>query len=124
MDDPRQEALREHADGREADAAAVFAIIDNGSGPDPDYDGGTMTDEDAYTRLSELPLAVSIQRYLRVDLSMGGPAEWIEAKIDDTGGIGSATFHYADWGTHDERPIEQDSALWRLAEHYLEGMGE
>lgn len=116
------ELTREHHAGREEHVAALFAAIDQDGGPDPDYDGQSLDADEAQTRLDELPLGIEVRRVLRVELSTGGPADWIEAELDDTGAVQSARFHFADWGTHESRSIAEDSALWRLAEQYAEAV--
>lgn len=84
----------------------------------------SFDDEDqARARLDELPLSVQIERVLRIDLSTGGPADYITAKLSRESygwAVTSATYHYADWFDHAERPIDEGSALWRMAEYYAD----
>lgn len=53
--------------------------------------------EQAEEMRRELPLAVSTQRIVRVDLSTGGPADWFECLIDEDGTIGRISYHFQDW---------------------------
>lgn len=76
-------------------------------------DGG-----DAETELDEYPLDMSVKTVLTIDISTGGPGEWIEATIDDGGYVTEATF-YAVWGsTKRETRLDETDALWQWAEAY------
>lgn len=82
-----------------------------------------LNSEQAQERIDELPLGVSVEHVLRIELSTGGPADYITAKLDRTDygwAVASAQYHFADWGDHAQRTIEEDSPLWRLAESYAE----
>lgn len=86
----------------------------------PKYDDETLSYEEAAERISELPLGVSVKRVLRIDLSTGGPGDWLEADVDDDGTVDSVTYHFNDWFDHAERTVDSGSALWRAAEYYAE----
>lgn len=86
----------------------------------PKYDDETLTEEEAGDRLTELPLGVSVKRVLRIDLSTGGPGDWIECDLDSDGTVDAVTYHFNDWFDHAERAVDSDSALWRAAEYYAE----
>lgn len=55
--------------------------------------------EEAEDELYNLPLAVTEYRVWRIDLSTGGPADWIEVHVRD-GEVGRIEFHFADWFDH------------------------
>lgn len=109
--------------------AGLYRVIDGEASTfDGDYEPAEeMTDEDAHERIHELPLAVTIERVLRIDLSTGGPADYITAKLEREGygwAPVSAQYHYADWFDHAARPIPEDSPLWRYVEDIAEIVGD
>lgn len=74
--------------------------------------------EAAQERMYELPLGVSAQTVFRIELSTGGPADWLEVVCTgDTpcceptsdGGehyeVERIVYHFADWGDHAERTL-------------------
>lgn len=71
--------------------------------------------EAAQERMYELPLGVSAQTVFRVELSTGGPADWLEIVCTgdtpayEAGGepyeIERIVYHFADWGDHAERTL-------------------
>lgn len=119
------ERIAERMESREEYVAGLRAVIDGEATTfDGDYDPAEeMTEDDASERLNELPLGVSVERVLRIDLSTGGPADYITATLEkDRHGweIADASYHFADWFDHAERNIDRNSPLWRLAEYYAE----
>lgn len=72
--------------------------------------------ERAEQRAYDLPLGVSSFRVFRVDLSTGGPADWLEVRtsgdtpVYESGGepyeVESVTYHFADWFDHAARELE------------------
>lgn len=67
--------------------------------------------ESARTAIWELPLGVSSYRVFRVDLSTGGPGDWLEVTCS---GDTRITYHFNDWFDHAERELhgdEYDTAL-------------
>jgi hypothetical protein len=114
-----EERIAAHMEGREQDAAGLFAVTD---GDSASFEGETMTDEEAYERLWEWPLSVEVRRYVRIQLSTGGPGDWLDAEIDEDGEVIRVDYHFNDWFDHAERPVNDFDALYRLACHYVEGM--
>lgn len=53
--------------------------------------------EEAQERIYDLPLAVTHSRMVRIDLSTGGPGDWLEAQIDEDGDITRITYWFNDW---------------------------
>lgn len=80
-------------------------------------------------RLDELILATNaaVTVGLRVELSAGGPGEYLTADIDmSDGSLYNPTFHYVEWGGRAEEPLSSASPLHFLLQHYAEiyaGMG-
>jgi hypothetical protein len=65
--------------------------------------------EQALEELSEYPLAVSMERVVRVDLSTGGPADWLELFYQaDESRPHRIVYHFADWFDHAERTLDGD----------------
>lgn len=74
--------------------------------------------ENARQRIAEYPLGTSSYRVFRVDLSTGGPGDWLEAKCSgdtpryepagDDGEhyeVETITYHFNDWFDHAERVL-------------------
>lgn len=98
--DSRSEYLRE-----------LFERIDNDT-PGEDY-------EDPTDELHEFPLWVEVRRVLRIDLSTGGPADYVTVEVDENGRLTSdPVYHFADWFDHAE--IKAGPEFERLAEWYAE----
>lgn len=114
--------------GREDYLRRLYAVTDGQAETDgdglADVDGEMLSEDDATERLDELPLGVSLVYTLRIDLSTGGPADYLTADLDGPGGaVQSLTYHFADWFDHAEQPVPEDSPLWRFAEQYAEIVG-
>ena len=92
---------------------------------DASYAGSSVDGyDDAETAIDELPLSVEVERHVIIMLSVGGPAEWIDAELYEAGDIKSAEF-VAVWGSERRATrIDETDALWTLAEQYVEGIGE
>jgi hypothetical protein len=129
------ERIGEQMASREQDLEPLFRAYDGEPNvPDPDgsytpgefWDGQVLDAETAGDRLAELPLAVTVERSIRIELSTGGPADYVTAVIDPESGeiLRQARYHFADWFDHAEQPIPEDSPLWRLAEHYGRELAE
>lgn len=88
--------------------------------------GEAIDQDEAYNYLSEYPLAVSVRFTARIDLSTGGPGDWLEADLEKTRHgfeVQDVTYHFNDWFDHAERRVDTDSPLWRAAEYYAELLG-
>lgn len=118
--DTRAELVK-HRNSREASLAELYRQAD--ADESIDYRGDERDELDNYA------LGVSLQHQVRIDISTGGPAEWLIVDVDraNWGGweiAGAVEFHYADWGTHDYDTVADDSALYRYAEECVEAMGD
>jgi hypothetical protein len=91
----------------------------NGYGSDEDGLGIGSEDE-IEERLAEMPLSVEVIRHIKILLSTGGPADWLDAELDADNEIRVLEYHYADWGTHASVYVEKHSPLWRFAESFVE----
>jgi hypothetical protein len=94
--------MRDAADrvGIDTDAAATDDIADM-----------------AYERIYEYPLGIQTLRVHRIDISTGGPGDWLEAFVDD-GEITRIVYHFNDWFDHAERTL--DGAEFDTAARFVE----
>lgn len=71
--------------------------------------------------LSETVLAVSTTVTMRVELSTGGPADYLTCDLDTSDrSIGGVTYHFANWFDHAERNVDDASPLTSLCEYFAE----
>lgn len=119
MSDPTcVERIAFRAQSRANHASALFSIIDNDeidTVDDEELDADT-----AYDRLAELPLSIEMLRTVKILLSTGGPADWLEVQLYDDTTPRRITYHFADWFDHAQIDVDKDSPLWRLGEYYIE----
>lgn len=78
----------------------------------------------AFDELAELPLSVEIVHKVKVLLSTGGPADWLEATVQRHQHygwelVGPVEYHFADWFDHAEETIDSDSPLYSYLEDYV-----
>jgi hypothetical protein len=113
MTDPTAaERIADAMAGRAEDIGALQAISDSGL-PGTDGDGYPLGEGDADQRLS-----VEVIRHVKILLGTGGPADWLDAELDEDGEISTLAYHFADWGTHSSVYVEKDSPLWRFVESF------
>lgn len=94
---------------READ---IKAMVEQAEGTE--YYG----DEEA---IYEYALAVSKYTVVKIELSWGGPSDYLECRVDDKSGLYSVTYHFQDWYDGAEREVEEGSYLWQYADSMIEG---
>lgn len=71
--------------------------------------------------LSETVLGVSTSVKMRVELSTGGPADYLTCELDTSDrSIGDVTYHFADWFDHAERRVGDGEALASLCQYFAE----
>lgn len=76
-------------------------------------------DQDAFEELDNLPLEITSQKVIKILLSTGGPADWVEVWCDDSQ-IFEMYYHFSDWFDHAERKISETSALWHWCEAIID----
>lgn len=76
-------------------------------------------DDEAQDELWNLFLDISTKKVVRIDLSTGGPADWIEVWYEGDE-ISEMVYHFADWFDHAERKISYGSMLWTWAESLID----
>lgn len=92
-----------------------------------DMDADTIV-ESAREAIDNYGLGVSMVHTIRVEISTGGPAEYLTADVD-RGRFGweresSVTFHYADWGTHDQVTLSNDDPMVTWVDEILESWAD
>lgn len=70
--------------------------------------------------INELPLGVEKNTIIKIELSTGGPADYIEAFVDNDGSVYKVMYHYQDWFDGAEKRVSQDSPMFRFAEYFAE----
>lgn len=71
----------------------------------------------AQERLDNYPLAVDVRYSVRVELSTGGPADYLVAEVDGDGEVRSIAYHFADWFDHAAKVLDGDD--FTAAERYI-----
>lgn len=109
------ERLPEHLAGRLDDLRAILAREDTDEG------------DDELPPLNEYGLGSEVRYSIRVELSTGGPADYVTADVAH-GEVLSATYHFADWFDHAERRLEgadfETVEQWLGALFDLDSLGE
>ena len=98
---------------RSAQIEDLFKVLRSS---DYDYDKS----EEAREELDNLALEVSVYKVIKVLLSTGGPADWIEVKVNNDDEILGMTYHYQDWFDHAQIKVTEDSFLWDYAMEIVE----
>jgi hypothetical protein len=89
----------------------------------PERDREELTPEEvqeqAQTAIYELPLSVETHYVVRIDLSTGGPGDWLEAHVDAADKtISRIEYHFNDWFDHASRVL--DGEEFDTAERFIE----
>lgn len=78
------------------------------------------------TSLDELPIGVSVQKVIKVQLSWGGPADYIEIYVSgypEQEGIDKVVYHYQDWFDGASMIVPEDSDMFEYAEWFIDMYG-
>ena len=66
-------------------------------------------DEEKREEFEQNILAISKKLHYKVELSWGGPADWLEVIADENNKeIEDIIYHFADWGTHEEECLNNE----------------
>jgi len=66
-------------------------------------------DEEKREEFEQGILAVSKKIHYKIELSWGGPSDWLEAIADENSKeIEDIIYHFADWGTHEEECLNDE----------------
>jgi hypothetical protein len=90
-----EQRLPDHLAGRLADIRAILAREDPDEG------------DDELPSLNEYGLGSTVRYAIKVELSTGGPADYITATVDG-GDVVNAQYHFADWFDHAEKGLSGD----------------
>ena len=88
-----------------------------------DNESDTEKVEEALIEMSEFPAGIETFKVMKIILSGGGPADWVEVKIDYDGHVMGMTYHYADWFDHAQRKVSENSYLWDFAMQLVDTEG-
>ena len=127
-----EQRIGDHLEGRLEDIRA-FALLDDGEGTAKqrrkaadtlglDYDADKEAlREAAIECMGEYPLAVSVKRILKVELSWGGPSDFFECEMDGRE-IVDVTYHFQDWFDGAKRALDGDDldAAIRFCSYFAE----
>lgn len=89
------ERLPEYLDGRIADMRSIVGWAQ--AWGKSDRHKAEDRYETALERWDEYPLAISPVRSVKVELSYGGPQDYLLCFIDEDGGIERIEYHFLDW---------------------------
>ena len=101
------ERIEAQRDGRLEDWRELFAL----EASDDDEKR-----EEAFQQLDEYPLSVELRRTVRIDLSTGGPGDWLEVQLDHDGDPGRIEYHFNDWFDHAAVTLEGED--YEIAERF------
>ena len=75
---------------------------------------------DAQQQMWEMPLSVEVIRTVKILLGTGGPGDWFECAINESGTIEGITYHFNDWFDHAEQDVSNDSDARAFCERFTE----
>jgi hypothetical protein len=109
-----EERIAKHLASRREDFEAMFTRLERASavGNDEKY-------EEALEHLDEYPLGSTSYTVWRIDLSTGGPGDWLEVHVDDDRDVRRVEYHFNDWFDHASVALSGDEAdvFERFARH-------
>lgn len=104
-----------HLQSRNDYMLEMLAAIDDGI----PFDGY----EDAYDAFHEYPLDINTRKVITVQISTGGPGDWLEIHLyDDENSpeIYRVEYHFNDWFDHASRVLDEKSPMYEYAERVVE----
>lgn len=75
---------------------------------------------EGYDEIQEFALEISSYKVIKILLSTGGPADWIEVTLDDDNYIRGMKYFYQDWFDCASMTLYKDSYLWQYASEIVE----
>jgi len=79
--------------------------------------------EDAYDAFHEYPLDINTRKVITVQISTGGPGDWLEIYLYDensSGEIYKVEYHFNDWFDHAFRVLDEKSPMYEYAERLVQ----
>jgi hypothetical protein len=71
--------------------------------------------------LMEFPLGHSVEKVVKIEMSTGGPADFIMVWVDqDDNSINRIVYHYQDWFDGASVDVKETDPIWEFAELYIE----
>lgn len=107
----KQKTCAELVDSKMRDRSAYLDELNEVLGNDESTEEAV---EEALDELNNFALEISSYKVIKILLSTGGPADWLELKVDN-GEVMGLTYHYQDWFDHAETKVPEDSYLWDYA---------
>ena len=83
------------------------------------YDG----EEQGYEEWNEFPLAVTTRQETIIELSWGGPSDFLTVSHDKAE-IHTVTYHFLDWFDEAIREVEEGSKVWQYAKTVIQAREE
>lgn len=80
--------------------------------------------DDAYEAFNDFPLGFSVYKTLKIELSAGGPSDYIMVTLDDENYITRVVYHFADWFDHAEEVIYEKSTMHEYVERLVEQLAD
>ena len=109
--------IEDYLNDREEYLSELFDAIDNNE-PFDGYDDPTES-------LYDYGLGISTRIVVKIEISAGGPSDWLEVIVDNDSGypeIDKITYHFADWFDHAEMKVSVDSPFYRYVENILDSI--
>jgi hypothetical protein len=75
--------------------------------------------EDAFEAYANYPLALTKYTTYKIELSWGGPSDYIELTVDDDYNIITARYHFADWFDHASINVDEDSGMYKYLQEFI-----
>jgi len=98
--------------GREESLQNIFKDTDS-----DDYE----ENENGWEALHEYALGYEKKDMLKIELSTGGPGDWLECYLSDNK-VYRVEYHFNDWFDHAQTVVDEDSYVFRYAEYIVEGI--
>ena len=80
-------------------------------------------DGDENGEWNNFPLAVSTYKLTKIELSWGGPSDFLEVKHDGAD-IHSVTYNFQDWFDGAHREVQEGSKVWEYCQTVIEAREE
>lgn len=110
-----RERIGDHLAGREEFLDSLFECIDEETEHDEIIDPVDFL-------YQEFALDIEKQTVVKILLSTGGPGDWLECYLYDSGEVYRVEYHFNDWFDHASVKVDENSSLYRYAEMMLEGI--
>ena len=76
-------------------------------------------EEGGFENWHDFPLAVSTRKETKIELSWGGPSDFLTV-IHDGADIYAVTYHFQDWFDGATRAVDEGSKVWEYAQTIID----